>query len=90
MTTPGPAEPVVTLVGKPGCHLCDVARETVAAVCSDLAVAWQELDIADHPELAAEYSELIPVVLIDGVHHAHWRVWPEDLRSALGAGASGP
>ena len=24
----------ITLIGKPGCHLCDVAREAIAAVCA--------------------------------------------------------
>jgi hypothetical protein len=75
--------PVVTLVGKPDCHLCDVARQVVASVCSERAVTWHEVHLADDPALAAEYTDLIPVVLIDGEHHAHWRIWPEDLAAAL-------
>jgi len=78
----------VTLVGKPGCHLCDIARVTVAEVCAQAGVPWHEVSVADHPELAAEYADLIPVVLIDGEHHGHWRIWPEDLRAALVQGAS--
>lgn len=75
--------PVVTLVGKPDCHLCDVARQVVASVCGERSVPWHEVHLTDDPALAAEYADLIPVVLIDGEHHAHWRIWPEDLTAAL-------
>ena len=77
----------VTLIGKPDCHLCDVAREVVETVVADLpedAVEIQELSIADHPALYAQWWEKIPVVLIDGELHGHWRVSPDRLRAALG------
>lgn len=76
----------ITLIGKPGCHLCDVAREVVEAVVSDRDesdIELEELSIADDPALYAQWWEKIPVVLIDGEFHAHWRVSPERLRSAL-------
>jgi hypothetical protein len=76
----------VTLIGKPDCHLCDVAREVVETVVADLpedAVDIQELSIADDPALYAQWWEKIPVVLIDGELHGHWRVSPERLRAAL-------
>ncbi|GAA5025964.1 glutaredoxin family protein [Microbacterium fluvii] len=76
----------LTLIGKPDCHLCDVAREVVETVVAELpedAVAVEELSIADDPALYAQWWEKIPVVLIDGRLHAHWRVSPERLRAAL-------
>ncbi|SBS71584.1 glutaredoxin family protein [uncultured Microbacterium sp.] len=76
----------LTLVSKPDCHLCDVAREIVETVVADLpegAVDVEELSIADDPALHAQWWEKIPVVLIDGRLHAHWRVSPERLRAAL-------
>ena len=76
----------VTLIGKPDCHLCDVAREVVETVVADLpedAVDIQELSIADDPALYAQWWEKIPVVLIDGELHGHWRVSPDRLRAAL-------
>jgi hypothetical protein len=76
----------VTLIGKPDCHLCDVAREVVETVVAELpedAVDIQELSIADDPALYAQWWEKIPVVLIDGELHGHWRVSPERLRAAL-------
>jgi len=76
----------LTLISKPDCHLCDVAREIVETVVADLpadAVEVDERSILDDPELYAQWWEKIPVVLIDGALHAHWRVSPERLRVAL-------
>jgi hypothetical protein len=82
----------LTLIGKPDCHLCDVAREVVETVLADLpedAVDVEELSIADDPALYAQWWEKIPVVLIDGNLHGHWRVSPDRLRAALSeAGAA--
>lgn len=80
----------VTLLTKPGCHLCDAARNAVTAVVAGLAaeasapqVTVEELSILDDPALAAEYSEDIPVVLVDGRVHTIYRVDPERLTAAL-------
>jgi len=78
----------LTLIGKPDCHLCDVAHEVIETVVAELpegAVDVEELSIADDPALYAQWWEKIPVVLIDGELHGHWRVSPERLRAALGA-----
>jgi hypothetical protein len=78
----------ITLIGKDGCHLCDVAREIVETVVADLpedAVDVEERSILDDPELYARWWEKIPVVLIDGDLHAHWRVSADRLREALQA-----
>ena len=79
----------LTLIGKPDCHLCDLAHEVVENVLADLpdAVADEievrEASIAEDPALYELWWEKIPVVLIDGRLHAHWRVAPERLRAAL-------
>ena len=78
----------VTLIGKPDCHLCDVARDVVETVVAELpedTVEVEELSIADDPALYARWWEKIPVVLIDGELHGHWRVSPDRLRAALEA-----
>jgi hypothetical protein len=80
----GPDLPVrITLIGKPGCHLCDDAREVIARVAQDLQVGWRELSIADDPTLSAAYWEQIPVTLVDGAQHDYWRVDEARLRAAL-------
>ena len=73
----------VTLYGKPGCHLCDDAREVVARVCADLGEEYAEVDITSDPELAARFAEEIPVTFVDGEQHDFWRVDAERLARAL-------
>lgn len=76
----------LTLLGKPGCHLCDDAREIVLEVLADYPdVGFEELSILDDPELLDRYVEEIPVVLIDGRVHTIWRVDAGRLRGALDA-----
>jgi glutaredoxin len=75
----------ITLLGKPGCHLCDDARAVVSRVADELAVPWDERSILDDEELLAAYAEQIPVVLIDGRQHTFWRVDEARLRAALEA-----
>lgn len=75
----------VTLIGKPGCHLCDDARVVIEAVCAETGALWEEKDITRDEELHRAYWEQIPVVLIDGEQHTFWRVDAERLRRELGA-----
>lgn len=78
-------ERLVTLIGKPDCHLCEDALEVVEKVCGDLGVRWEKKDITQDAELHREYWEQIPVVLVDGAQHTFWRVDEERLRRALKA-----
>ncbi|MBT2528494.1 glutaredoxin family protein [Streptomyces sp. ISL-99] len=78
-----PDERLVTLVGKPGCHLCDDARDVVREVCGALGVPWEEKDITQDEELNRAYWEQIPVVLVDGEQHTFWRVDAGRLRKVL-------
>jgi len=81
--TDGTTERLVTLVGKPGCHLCDEARAVIARVAGELGVRWEERSILDDPDLHERYWEQIPVTLIDGEQHDFWRVDERRLRAAL-------
>ncbi|MCK2022593.1 MULTISPECIES: glutaredoxin family protein [Microbacterium] len=79
----------LTLIGKPDCHLCDVASEVIDAVVAELPDAAAErieiveASITEDPALFDLWWEKIPVVLIDGELHAHWRLSPDRLRTAL-------
>jgi hypothetical protein len=75
--------PRVTLLTRPGCHLCADARAIVARVTADLDIAWEERDITASADDLARYSDMIPVTLVDGVQHDFWRVSEERLRAAL-------
>ncbi len=78
----------ITVIGKPGCHLCPAALEIVETVVADLPdefddVQIVELSIDEDPALYALWWEKIPVVLVDGEFHAQWRVSPSTLRERL-------
>ncbi len=76
----------VTLVGKPGCHLCDDARSVVSGVIAEFSGAELELEersILEDKALHDAYWEQIPVVLIDGRMHTYWKVDAVRLREAL-------
>lgn len=77
---------LVTLLGKPGCHLCDDARAVVTEVLREFpGVRFEERSILDDAELLDRYAEEIPVVLLDGRVHVIWRVDADRLRRALAA-----
>jgi glutaredoxin len=80
-----PADHVVTLISKPGCHLCDEARTVIEKVTTEVGATVEERDIMQDEELYREYWEQIPVVLVDGAQHDFWRVDEKRLRKALGA-----
>ncbi|MCC6854807.1 MAG: glutaredoxin family protein [Microbacteriaceae bacterium] len=78
----------LTLLSKPGCHLCDAARDAVTEVIAQLgaaasAVTVEELSILDDPELNERYWDEIPVVLVNGRVHTIWRVDPARLTRVL-------
>jgi hypothetical protein len=78
--------PSLTLIGKPGCHLCDDARAVVTEVLADFeGVTLAELSILDDAALFERYEEEIPVLLIDGAVHNIWRIDADRLRAALRA-----
>ncbi|MEV4375291.1 glutaredoxin family protein [Streptosporangium amethystogenes subsp. fukuiense] len=80
-----PRDHRITLLGKPGCHLCDDARAVIERVAAELGVPWEERDITASAEDQERYWEMIPVTLVDGVQHDFWRVDENRLRAALGA-----
>ena len=79
----------VTVIGRAGCHLCPTALGIVETVVAELPdrigdrIVVVEQSIEDDPDLYELWWEKIPVVLIDGKLHAHWRVDPARLRAAL-------
>jgi Glutaredoxin-like domain (DUF836) len=74
---------LITLLSRPGCHLCDDAREVIARVAADTGARWEERDITASAADLADYGDKIPVTLIDGVQHDFWRVSEDRLRAAL-------
>jgi hypothetical protein len=73
----------VTVMGRVGCHLCEVAEADVSRICGELGVAWTSEDVDTDPEWRAEYGDRVPVILVDGAEHGYWRVEEDRLRKAL-------
>ncbi len=86
----------LTLIGKPGCHLCDEARDAIDGVLLEFRkanptaqVVVEEQNILEDDALRLKYSEEIPVLLIDGKMHNYWRIDDERLMRALYAKVRG-
>jgi glutaredoxin len=73
----------ITLLGRPGCHLCDDARAVISRVAAELGVSWEERDITAQSDDLAEYWDKIPVTFVDGVQVDFWRIDEARLRQAL-------
>jgi len=71
------------LYGKPGCCLCDEAREAVAAVRAGHPFELEEVDVSIDPELHNEYGERIPVLALDGDELFEFHVDAEELARRL-------
>ena len=70
----------ITLMSKPGCHLCDDALVVIQKVVgAHVAVLIEEVDITQDLDLLEKYREAIPVVLVDGVEKFRHRVDPDAL-----------
>ena len=59
--------PTIVLYGRPGCCLCDEAREVLLRVRRRHSFELVERDIEADESLLRSYLERIPVVTIDGV-----------------------
>lgn len=73
----------ITLLSRPGCHLCDVAREQVRRIAGDCGVGWQERDVLDDEDMQARWAEHVPVLLVDDRVIDFFRVDEARLRAAL-------
>jgi glutaredoxin len=72
------------VLSKPGCHLCEDAEAVIAAVCAEVGVTFEVVDVTKDRELLERYGEQLPVTFVDGAQHDFWRVDPARLRAALG------
>ena len=81
----------LTLLTKPGCHLCEEAKTVVDSVIlkfnaehpTEEQIQLTELNILEDDALNNQYAEEIPVLQINGATHAYWRIDSERLINAL-------
>ena len=78
----------IRIYGKTDCCLCDKAKETVARLRGDFALAVEEVDITLDAGLYEKYKELIPVVVVDDGATFILKISEYRLRLALTASAT--
>ena len=72
----------LTLLSKPGCHLCHEMAALVQRVCGELP---RERDITQDPALEARFALEIPVLFLGETEIARHRVAEDELRRRLAA-----
>jgi glutaredoxin len=73
----------VVLYSRPGCGLCDEAREVILAEAARTSFAFEEVDVTGDDALELEFGIRIPVVFVDGEEAFEVRVSPEAFASAV-------
>ena len=73
----------VVLYTRPGCHLCDEAKQAMKSAGCDNEYTLQEVNIEEDRELLNKYRVDIPVILIDGRESFRHRVTPAEFRAAI-------
>jgi glutaredoxin len=81
----------VELLTRAGCSLCEKALAVLVVLADEVGFELHCTDVdaaaeAGDPSLRAEYGDLLPVVLLDGVQHSYWEVDEAALRADLVAG----
>jgi glutaredoxin len=73
----------VIVYSRHGCHLCEVAVETLTPLSKELDFEIEIIYIEGNQALINLYSDQIPVIHIDGTHHDFYKVDPARFRSSL-------
>jgi len=73
----------ITIYSRAGCHLCDDAQKILESMQEELNFEIEVIDIDESAELIKLYSDQVPVIHIDGLHHDFYKVDPERFRSSL-------
>lgn len=74
---------VVTIYGKPGCHLCEDALDALQAIRREIGFEIVERDISCQESLMRAYFDRIPVIAVDGVELCDFILDEDLLRDAL-------
>jgi glutaredoxin len=80
----------VVLYSRPGCHLCDVAREVLLSARERSPFEFEEVDIERDDDLELEYGIRIPVVAVDGDERFEVEIDERELVRLLREAPPGP
>ena len=75
----------VTVLTREGCGSCVRVHGELVPLCERAGARLEATDVdrAADAELAAEYGDRLPVVLVDGAEHSCWEVEAEELLATL-------
>ena len=73
----------VTIYSRLGCHLCNDAENVLESLREELNFEIEVIDIDEDAELIKLYSDQVPVIHIDGIHHDFYKVDPLRFKSSL-------
>ena len=76
-------KPHVIVYSRPGCHLCDDAKDVIEQVKHEIDLTLEEVNIEHDLDLLQRYRYDIPIITINGVEAFRHRVEPSALRTAL-------
>lgn len=74
---------LVEIYSKPGCHLCEEAKELLVQTKKEFDMEIKEINIEEDPELFQKYRYDIPVIRINGRKAFKHRIDGEQLRKRL-------
>ncbi|HET8644565.1 MAG TPA: glutaredoxin family protein [Vicinamibacteria bacterium] len=77
--------PVLVLLSRPGCHLCQDLREVLERVLPDFGATLEERDVRADVETSRLYALEVPVLLLDGREVLRHRATEAELRARLSA-----
>jgi hypothetical protein len=80
----------ITLIGRNGCHLCEVAQGHLAQVIARFASEFpnveysiDDVDIDQNPQFS-HFTDEVPVLLINGQQVSFWRIDQDRVFAKLG------
>jgi glutaredoxin len=77
------AKPHVTLYTKPGCHLCEEAKQEMLAAGMSDEYTFEEVNIEEDAEAYDRYKFEIPVITINGHKAFKYRLTAAEFKLRL-------
>lgn len=79
------AELILLLYSRPGCHLCDEAKESLAPFVTRYGLRVEERNVELEPHWERDYGEQIPVGMLGGRKVFKYRLDPTRLERSIQA-----
>jgi glutaredoxin len=73
----------VTIYSRPGCHLCEEAKQQIALLLKEFGGRLTEINIDEDPELRARYDYDVPVIFLGSRKAAKHRIDVAQFRRQL-------